>query len=479
MGNENITQLEAKGTSKLSLSAIPRLFAANPPSLYLPIALAYTWQYALVKIWNHFCATPAASLYLVEGIAFFCLALLFALRSRTSASTRRCSTPAAFILAACLSIVPLGVVLAGPFPGSDLVIGIASIGIIWLYPRCGKLFVGLGFRQTIVGIVGSLIVAYLIRLGVYLLPDLVVYPFVCITPLLFEIAYRRAQAKRRPDPSDDLPLEKDALPRASRGFLIALILEFVAFNIVAGFFGTPLLEGYNWIHQLILIGIMLLVMILLLNHGPHVRFGQLFEIALLCCLLVFVVLSLTTASSAVALAIVNVPHNVVTAFLWLLLVDLENRRKHPPLTVFAVGWGISFLSVGVGRLLSASVVSASDLSPNFLIVLAFFLVASVLFVVNKFATYGTFSSYAHGTADGKAGIDYSEIEETCRVLGQEHGLTKREIEIVQLIAKGRSRGYIASSLVISENTVKGHTRNAYSKLGIHSKQELLTLIESK
>ena len=39
---------------------------------------------------------------------------------------------------------------------------------------------------------------------------------------------------------------------------------------------------YGWIHQLILMGIVLAVLVVLLKHGPEVRLGQLFEIALLC-----------------------------------------------------------------------------------------------------------------------------------------------------------------------------------------------------
>jgi len=43
-------------------------------------------------------------------------------------------------------------------------------------------------------------------------------------------------------------------------------------------------------------------------------------------------------------------------------------------------------------------------------------------------------------------------------------LTKREMEILKLIAKGLSNGEIAGKLVISEHTVKGHVSNILSKL---------------
>ena len=43
-------------------------------------------------------------------------------------------------------------------------------------------------------------------------------------------------------------------------------------------------------------------------------------------------------------------------------------------------------------------------------------------------------------------------------------LTERELDVLKLIANGSSNSQIASELVISENTVKGHVSNILSKL---------------
>lgn len=55
-------------------------------------------------------------------------------------------------------------------------------------------------------------------------------------------------------------------------------------------------------------------------------------------------------------------------------------------------------------------------------------------------------------------------------------LTKREIEVVDLIGYGYSNGDIAKILFISEHTVKDHTKNIYRKLGVHSRFELAALV---
>lgn len=69
------------------------------------------------------------------------------------------------------------------------------------------------------------------------------------------------------------------------------------------------------------------------------------------------------------------------------------------------------------------------------------------------------------------------VEQSCRVLAREFRLTPREQEIMVELAKGKDRQSIASKLFISEGTVKVHTRNLYQKLGVHSKQELIVLVE--
>ena len=50
-------------------------------------------------------------------------------------------------------------------------------------------------------------------------------------------------------------------------------------------------------------------------------------------------------------------------------------------------------------------------------------------------------------------------------------LSPREREVLQLIAAGLTNQEIAQELVLSSNTVKVHTYNIYSKLGVHSRTQ--------
>ncbi len=72
-----------------------------------------------------------------------------------------------------------------------------------------------------------------------------------------------------------------------------------------------------------------------------------------------------------------------------------------------------------------------------------------------------------------------DILSLCQEIAHQYGLTPRETEIMCLIVKGRSRSYIAEECSISAETVKTHINRIYGKLKIHSKQELLTIVEKK
>lgn len=53
--------------------------------------------------------------------------------------------------------------------------------------------------------------------------------------------------------------------------------------------------------------------------------------------------------------------------------------------------------------------------------------------------------------------------------GSDHGLTRRELEVLQLLATGVTNGKIAKELVVSVRTVETHVSNILSKLGVSSR----------
>lgn len=64
------------------------------------------------------------------------------------------------------------------------------------------------------------------------------------------------------------------------------------------------------------------------------------------------------------------------------------------------------------------------------------------------------------------------------LISERYNLNAREREIMELLVRGRTAKYIAEDLTLSINTVKSYTKSLYSKMNVHSKQELIDLTES-
>jgi DNA-binding NarL/FixJ family response regulator len=65
------------------------------------------------------------------------------------------------------------------------------------------------------------------------------------------------------------------------------------------------------------------------------------------------------------------------------------------------------------------------------------------------------------------------LAESGRVASETSELTKRELEILTLVQRGRRNREIAQEMRIEEKTVKNHINSIYSKLGIASRVEAM------
>ena len=67
------------------------------------------------------------------------------------------------------------------------------------------------------------------------------------------------------------------------------------------------------------------------------------------------------------------------------------------------------------------------------------------------------------------------VEEPAEAAENGWGLTSREVEVLRLVADGRSNGQIAEELFISRKTASVHVSNILSKLGVTSRVEAAAL----
>lgn len=77
------------------------------------------------------------------------------------------------------------------------------------------------------------------------------------------------------------------------------------------------------------------------------------------------------------------------------------------------------------------------------------------------------------------GTSSFKMERACAKIASEYQLSKRQTELLCLFAIGRDVAYVANTLYLSPNTVRSYRKALYAALHIHSKQELIDLIEKE
>lgn len=67
----------------------------------------------------------------------------------------------------------------------------------------------------------------------------------------------------------------------------------------------------------------------------------------------------------------------------------------------------------------------------------------------------------------------------CSEVSATYHLSERESSVLVELARGKTIASIAKDLIVSENTIKAHTKSIYRKLDIHTREELIALVEKQ
>ncbi|WP_172623502.1 helix-turn-helix transcriptional regulator [Arabiibacter massiliensis] len=81
-------------------------------------------------------------------------------------------------------------------------------------------------------------------------------------------------------------------------------------------------------------------------------------------------------------------------------------------------------------------------------------------------------------AEAPALDDYRlSLQRLCARVALEYGLSPREADVLPLLASGKDARAMADELFVSFNTVRTHIKKIYMKLDVHSRHELMELVE--
>ena len=169
---------------------------------------------------------------------------------------------------------------------------------------------------------------------------------------------------------------------------------------------------------------------------------------------------------------------------WCLFSCVVVQSKVSPLRVFGFGFGMQTLGTVIGYVLGTRLDVLLESRQTDL--LPIYLVAAMIVLALSLAVYPPKAMH-----DLLVAIPDEDAEEPtapvvtdawtlmCNSLADEGSLTAREREVMMLLVRGRGSVYISEHLGVTLSTVYTHTRNLYRKFGVHSREELMGLVDKR
>ncbi len=268
------------------------------------------------------------------------------------------------------------------------------------------------------------------------------------------------------------PGEAVIRPRAREVFpLLGILLFGLVFGIMQGAFAQPYTNTgvKTWATVCKIATFLILFAVLMLSRRGVVRIQTLAAGALGFVVALLFLLSVFGGDSEVLRLCLSVTRKTVALLFLALLVLVASGSAMSPLTILGLGVGFHSCGSALGSALSGAL-APNLASSSFLMGLVIVaLIASALLLLVKVEMPAETTRDAALPAQGD---EEDNLEARCQEVGQSYGLTPREIQVVGLYCQGLSRTDIAEKLCITENTARAHIKRAYTKLDIHSKEEL-------
>ncbi len=165
---------------------------------------------------------------------------------------------------------------------------------------------------------------------------------------------------------------------------------------------------------------------------------------------------------------------VYDLFWWSILGEMLELDKNPA-RIMGLGLSANVFGVLVGGLIGNAITGTSGPSHHTtLLALGVVCVILVLLPPLHLRLIALLKNHAYLTT--MIELPVQEHTELLCALRITEKLTEREGEVAALLMKGKTYRMIAGELHVSENTVKTHVKNIYSKAGVQNRTELMALL---
>ncbi len=485
-----IAAIRAKAPAVLGLAALWLLLQASP---YFPVSLALNSNTAGVGVISG-CHTVYTALFCL----FAALAAAWPLRTVVRLAGHPLSGPAAGALGSvgCALLIAVPALHPSPLANAALGCGMVLVALFLVFSvvvwgqRCDE-----GFSQTAALVAGSFLLSSLLWLAWVAWGPSTSY-LLAACPLLSGICLRLSPRWGSGSPQDQAPAPSDRRPIPSAVLWPCVAIVYAAVLLVrvlttmqAGLSVGSLNAGQQTVSAAVQVAVALLLagaFAATRRQSPSkstlMTFGILVVVFLAALLQVVLTGNAQSSSFLGRRTLVALEH----CFELLTFAILAYNSAGQPTRSARRLAGYAVVVLAIPQFVSLDLfyhVGVMDLLVDLDLVVPIAAIASffVAVLLVGLLTMGS-SPREEAPAETAPAAEPNPSawqEELCRQVVGDLDVSSRELEVMLLAYRGYSSPNIARQLSVSESTVKTHLTHLYRKLGIHSRQDLIALIDSK
>lgn len=300
--------------------------------------------------------------------------------------------------------------------------------------------------------------------------------FCSLVLLFFALRFRGGESTAPPDPLCDLQPYRNVRAQFWKPLLcivmigiVSPVLGSVAFSGELGFFeNCAIVFSANLLSAAVLA-------IVWLALDKETTISKAYVVLFPVLITAFLVFPFVPESSRVVVLFVgSFGFTLFSIVMMMSCIAIARDKRISLVFVYALFAGVTYASRLIGEGL-ASLIGHSSLSQETQLVTSVFVLlygcSLVMFIlIRKNAS-------AKAATPQPTGIDV--LQQAVEALATEQGLSKRQTEVLDLLTHGYDVPSIAKKLFISENTVRTHTKKVYALLEVHSKQEIVDLVNAR
>lgn len=374
-----------------------------------------------------------------------------------------------------------------------------SMFILWINYYCTK-----GSKQTIAYFGASYAfggaISFLISLLIYPSNYLAATVLPLLSAIIFVVSKRNSNATNQIDNAKE-SFQKEADVTSSKTIFPVfgrLLCALLCFGILLGFFkGIPMLWQFpsSFIATFVQIPCCILIGIAVYLCAKAKRSSD-------CIYHIYKLVPITFCIGFLALLFVNgtqlalpgffimIAYNSFEMLAYGALADVVYQQSLKSLFIVSMGRFINTAGILLGMLIVLALQSTSPSEPPIIVIVSLsilIIVAVGTLVLSEreiFSIIGLYistdsKSWNRREGDAEISAETDNALVNFNKIVEQYHLSPRESEILPLIYRGRSAKHIAERLFISEGTVKTHTYNIYRKMDIHTRDELMNIVEKE